>query len=443
MRLPDPDRSSAVLIGIGYYRSPHLEDLPAVQNNLHDLSAVLTDPTLGAIRADRCVVVSDPPNGRTVYRHLRASALAADDTLLVYLACHARPGPRNELYLCLADTEPDELTVSGLPFDVIREVLGDSPARNRILILDCCFSGRVTADMSGPAGSALGQVAVAGTYTLASAPPNAPSLAPAGERHTAFTGELLALLRAGIPGGPQLLTFSTIFPRLLQAAQIRRLPIPQQRNTGTVDQLAIARNPAWSTVPGGDEAPTPAHEPPHPPAPPPPTGAEFAQRRLLSPILGTVLSLLVNLLWSALWWAAFTSDTATTTWRVVAAAAGTGGALFLLATIPLGWRHDLRNRVRLVIDHRGISKYQGKRPPAHFPWSQVDRVEIRRRRGTFDTYLVVTPVTGSTLPQADGFTRMWSNEGFLVADVDTLPGGSRAISAALQQYSAGRYRPDA
>jgi len=44
VRLPDPERSYAVLIGTASYRSPELTDLPAVTNNLDELAEVLTDP---------------------------------------------------------------------------------------------------------------------------------------------------------------------------------------------------------------------------------------------------------------------------------------------------------------------------------------------------------------------------------------------------------------
>lgn len=58
----------------------------------------------------------------------------AEDTLLVYFAGHGRTGPRNELYLGLANTEPHELPVSALPFDLVREMFRDSPADNRVVI---------------------------------------------------------------------------------------------------------------------------------------------------------------------------------------------------------------------------------------------------------------------------------------------------------------------
>ncbi|HKR49418.1 MAG TPA: caspase family protein [Pseudonocardiaceae bacterium] len=269
MRLPDPQRSFAILIGSSQYESTDLADLPAVRNNLEDLAAVLTDPVIGWLSPERCTVIVDPPEPRTLYKALRQRAQAAEDTLLVYFAGHGQTGPRNELFLALAATELDELKVSALAFDLLRDVLADCPAANRVLILDCCFSGRAVSDMGAAQETVIGQVGVEGTYVLASAPANAVALAPAGATHTAFTGELLRLLREGIPHGPELLTYGEIYRRLLYTTTARGLPAPRQRGTDTVDLLALARNTAHDPQEAGtpDSAvPTPVF--PEPALPP-------------------------------------------------------------------------------------------------------------------------------------------------------------------------------
>ncbi|WP_196778192.1 caspase family protein, partial [Lentzea aerocolonigenes] len=241
MRLPVPSSSYAVLIGTSTYRN--LAGLPAVRHNLDDLAAVLTDPGLGGLSADHCVVVPDPAGIRTVYRELQRHAARATDTLIVYFAGHGLTGPRNDLFLSLTDTDTCELPVSALAYDLVRDVIRDSPARNRVVILDCCFSGRAAGDMAGE-GAIQGQMGIEGTYVLAATSANAVALAPPGARHTAFTGELLELLRTGVPEGPELLTFGTIYRHLLHTMTSRGLPLPRQRGTGTADHLALTRNPA-------------------------------------------------------------------------------------------------------------------------------------------------------------------------------------------------------
>jgi hypothetical protein len=86
MRLPDPQRSHALLIGSAAYRSPELPDLPAVRNNLAALAGVLTEPRLGGLPVDRCAVLPDPTGVQPTYRFLRRSASATEDMLLIYFA---------------------------------------------------------------------------------------------------------------------------------------------------------------------------------------------------------------------------------------------------------------------------------------------------------------------------------------------------------------------
>lgn len=249
MRLPDAVRSNAVLIGTGNYRSPALRDVPAIRGNLTDLTTVLSDPVSGSFPATRCAVVPDPADARTAWRALRDAADAAEDTLLVYFAGHGLLGTRGELYLTMADTDPEELRVTGLEYDVLREVVSQCGADNRIVILDCCFSGRAVPAL----GTALSQTAIEGTYVLASAPPNGVALAPDGAAHTAFTGELITLLRDGVPEGPELLGLGELYRRLLRTAVRHGLPRPVCSGTGTADLLALARNAA--TGPTAPQAP--------------------------------------------------------------------------------------------------------------------------------------------------------------------------------------------
>lgn len=270
VRLPDPERSCAVLIGASTYQSDDLPNLPAVRNNLLGMVEVLTNPATSGFSRANCTVVIDSGSPRTAYRTLRDHARRAEDTLLVYFAGHGLTGPlRHELYLALPDTDVDELRVSALPFEVIREVLQDCPATNRVLILDCCFSGLAVHDhMTSPTAVLSGQVDVSGTYTLASTSANATAAAPSGESYTAFTGELLTVLRTGIPDGPELLTLGTVYRHLRHTLTAKGLPAPTQRGTDTADLLALARNPAWRPPPTfvdaepDDDVPTPHGIPP-------------------------------------------------------------------------------------------------------------------------------------------------------------------------------------
>src|SRR6478672_8251182 len=130
VRLPDPRRSYAVLIG-NRYGPAGLNDQPAVAGNLAGLAEVLTDPALGGFPPGRCIAVPDPASAEAADRTLGEYAARAEDTFLVYWAGHVGPGPG----------AADEPPAGALAVGRVREAMLRSPAAHRILILDCCFSG--------------------------------------------------------------------------------------------------------------------------------------------------------------------------------------------------------------------------------------------------------------------------------------------------------------
>ena len=251
---PDPRRSYAVLIGTSTFASAGLADLPAVAGNLTGLAGVLTDPALGALPPGRCIVLADPASAGTADRTLRECAARAEDTLLIYWAGHGGPGPAGELFLSVADTGTGEPPAGGsLAISRVRDALLHSPAAHRILILDCCLSGRGAA-VSAVTEALAGQAAVEGAYVLVSASPSPFHFSPPGTMYTALTGTLIGIMRNGMPDGPEFLTFAAIYGQLLYVLASRGLSLPRQFGTAAAGQLALTRNPAYHGGQGPDVA---------------------------------------------------------------------------------------------------------------------------------------------------------------------------------------------
>ncbi|MGX7829452.1 caspase, EACC1-associated type [Actinokineospora sp. 24-640] len=243
-RLPDPARSRAVLIGVGRYADPALADLPAVENNLTDLHAVLTSPHGTGLPSAHCALVRDPDDQAEVGAAVSQAAAEAEDTLLVYYAGHGLLATDAELWLATARSRRTIVAFSSLSCAELRKAVGDSPARRRVLVLDCCFAGRATARSMAGEGFA-DQVDVRGAYTLAATAPTALALAPPGARTTLFTGALLDLLRNGIPGEAELLTVDSLYRSLRGELRRRGGPEPIKRDDGAgAGDLALARNAA-------------------------------------------------------------------------------------------------------------------------------------------------------------------------------------------------------
>jgi serine/threonine protein kinase len=244
-RLPDRPRSAAILIGTSAYDDPDLPDIPAVTNNLRDLAGLLAHGDHGGFDLTRIHLAENP--GREVGDEIAELAETVEDTLFVYFAGHGMTGGDGELYLGLKGTKRRRPMYSGLPYHELRTAVADSPARNKVVVLDCCYAGRAIGLMSGD--EADGVIDVQGSYVITSTSAVQRAHAPEGARYSAFTGELVALLAEGSAESGSLIRLDDIYAHLRQRLTGRGLPKPQQRGVDTAADLALTRNPAWSAPP--------------------------------------------------------------------------------------------------------------------------------------------------------------------------------------------------
>ncbi|BAL90823.1 hypothetical protein AMIS_56030 [Actinoplanes missouriensis 431] len=280
--LPDPHRSRAVLVGVSAY--DHLEALPAVERNLSALSELLTAPNLWGLRTQHCVTLHNPQSDEDVLDAVNTAADQATDALIVYFAGHGLLDHRDELHLALSLASRKRLYRTIRYDDLRREVVETARnCRSKVVILDCCYSGRA---MQGAMGvlDVAEQTRIAGTYLMTATAETSKALAPPGADYTAFTGALIDKISAGILDGPELLDLETLFYHLRADLLARRLPVPQQRSRNDGSAIALVRNLAYREA-GGDAGDTIASHPPAPaPTPPPALPAQMRQAAELTPL---------------------------------------------------------------------------------------------------------------------------------------------------------------
>lgn len=236
-RFPDAARSRALLIGVGEFAAaPDLPQIPAVSANLADLWQVLTNPHTGTFDPAHSAVLANPAQSGEIGNALNLAASTATDLLLVYYAGHGIVDERGRLYLTLPNTDRGQVRWTAIPFELLREEIANSAAAVKVLVLDCCFSGRAIEAMGNQESVVTGQLEVAGTYTLTATPANAPAYAPTGERHTAFTGALLTALTSPGP-----LTLDQIYTQVDRELAARNLTRPQRKVTNTGGHLVLSR----------------------------------------------------------------------------------------------------------------------------------------------------------------------------------------------------------
>ncbi|MEV7869764.1 caspase family protein [Streptomyces sp. NPDC088124] len=238
--IPDGRASRAVLIGVPAYSSADLAEIPSVRNNLTALREVLTGEH-GLLPAEHCLVLGtqDQPLDKAALGSAMAGARReATDLLLVYYTGHGLLDEDGLLHLALADAEPDNVAYTAVPLEVVKRELSRARAGARVLILDCCFSGRAVAAMSTPDSLVAGQLDVTGTFTLTSTTATAPSHAPPGATYTAFTEALLGALHAPGP-----LTLDAIYAYVDRDLAGRGLPRPQRRSVNAASDLVLVMGP--------------------------------------------------------------------------------------------------------------------------------------------------------------------------------------------------------
>ncbi|MEC3953813.1 caspase family protein [Nocardia sp. CDC153] len=270
MRLPDSERSRAVLIGTSTYAADSgFPTVPQVAENLARLARLLRERT-GLTHID---VLSDPRSSEDFARVLEPAVEAAEDLLLFYYAGHGVTVGHDNTELALTHSASSQRRpgYSTLPYAVIRDDMRTSRAAVKIVILDCCHSGKA---FGGPVlageddNEALRELAeIEGAYVLTAASKFAAVQGPDG--CTAFTGTLLRLLHTGDPDTGEYLTFARLFPLLDSALRRNGFPRPRATGRNTAAELALTRNAAWHPAPTPPQPAPPEITAPQPVQPEP------------------------------------------------------------------------------------------------------------------------------------------------------------------------------
>jgi hypothetical protein len=133
-----PGGRSALLITTAAYADAQLAWLRPPVSGAHDLAAALADPRAGGFAVDMLTDGTETEIRLAVGRFL--AGRSPQDTVLLYLSCHAIRD-RARLYFAATDTWLRYPQRSALPAAAVLGELDRCAAGNRLLILDCCFSG--------------------------------------------------------------------------------------------------------------------------------------------------------------------------------------------------------------------------------------------------------------------------------------------------------------
>ncbi len=221
----------------------------------------MTNPAVWGLPEQNCVVLYQPISTQAVLDGVDQVSGEATDTLVVYFSGHGLVDPEDdeELLLALPNSDIKRAYRTAVPYAWLRRELRAAKARRKVVILDCCYSGRALGWMGDEQNELGSRAEIEGTCVLTAAARTRRALAPPGERFTAFTGELITTLNDGIARGPQLLDMDTVYQHLAARLRAKNMPTPQRGELDNGGNIVIAVNRA-AAEPYLQAAPTPTQD---------------------------------------------------------------------------------------------------------------------------------------------------------------------------------------
>jgi len=146
-------RRLALLVATYEYEDTGLRRLTTPAQDAESLAAVLEDPAIAGF--DVQILLNAPTHevGLAISEFYRDSR--RDDLTLLYFTGHGLKDDSGRLYLAMKNTQRGNLRFTGLSAELIDEAMNDSPSRQKVLILDCCYSGAYATQQFAKADSAV------------------------------------------------------------------------------------------------------------------------------------------------------------------------------------------------------------------------------------------------------------------------------------------------
>jgi len=128
-----------LLIATYEYEDLGLRRLTTPAHDAEALAAVLEDPEIAGFEVRTLVNAPTHEVGEAIAEFYAESTL--DDLTLLYFTGHGLKDDNGRLHLAMSNTRRDRLRFTALSAQLVDEAMTDSRSRQKILILDCCYSG--------------------------------------------------------------------------------------------------------------------------------------------------------------------------------------------------------------------------------------------------------------------------------------------------------------
>jgi len=245
----------ALLCACSEYSDPAFTPLKYPLNDIEEVRHLLEESELCGF--EDIQILANPGRGEAheAVEHLTADS-NQDDLILFYFSGHGKLAQDGSVSLVLSDTKENRLHSTGLLDDQLRILFNASRARQRVIILDCCYSGAVGEEgfkrASGDAVEAMAQQ-IKGTFVLAASNKFQPAMECAESKGSAFTSCLVEGVRTGAAAekGSGSVTLARLGEYLAREVPLRSNQQPKFWDFGGVGGTVIAQVPwrfdvAWT-----------------------------------------------------------------------------------------------------------------------------------------------------------------------------------------------------
>ncbi|MBV6627213.1 MAG: GUN4 domain-containing protein [Rivularia sp. (in: Bacteria)] len=141
----------ALLIGISEYKQ-YFSPLSKAEKDVDKVQTILQDSEVGRFyERDITVSINDSEQKIQAYIYELFANKNADDLLLMYFSGHALINNKGNLFFAATDTKKYDyggelIESTAIPASFIKERMDASKSRNKVIIIDCCYSETFRSD---------------------------------------------------------------------------------------------------------------------------------------------------------------------------------------------------------------------------------------------------------------------------------------------------------
>jgi tetratricopeptide (TPR) repeat protein len=256
--IPNKENIYILLIGMVNFskslkedvKENHLLSIENIKPNLVELKKVFTDENLIGIDSYSIEIIEGEDNATNLLETIAEAKnkIPNGSTLIIYYAGHGIFSSKGKLFLTTEGSTVKNITTNGVNIDSFKDVIQEKSTKiNQIIILDCCFSGALhgyQSDFSSDINVFLEKLKSINTYFLTATDKFSKAKYPSesADSPTYFTGKLIEIIKNGIDGFPEFLTWADLYEEIKQDFKKKNLPEPLQSFFGSGRTDYICKN---------------------------------------------------------------------------------------------------------------------------------------------------------------------------------------------------------